>query len=360
MNKLMKTLVSLSASVVLLTAGAALADTISFDGTVTAGATCEVTAPLGGMVERVDVKAGQTVKAGDVVAVLRTERTVATEAGTVTAVFGKTGDEAAAVVERYGAVMYIEGAVKYTVSTNISNAYNAIENNFLHAGQRVFLRGKNNTDHTGSGIITIVDGNSYTVEVLAGEFIVGESANLYMDEDMKDSSRIGRGTIARKSPKAVKVESGTLVNLAVKAGDTVKRGDLLFETLSGTCEPGDAASVIYAAVDGVVASVSAVQAQTVAEDAVIAVIYPVGAMRIEGSVPESDLASVQVGGTADITLTWNEDSAVTYPGTIAWISAIADEKAAGDESTEASYKVYVSFEPDENTRYGMNAEVEVK
>lgn len=359
MNKLMKTLVSLSASAVLLT-GAAMADSISFDGTVTAGSTCEVTTPLGGIVERVEVKAGQTVKAGDVVAVLRTERTVATEAGTVTAVFGQTGDEAAAVTERYGAVLYIEGAVTYTVSTNLNSSYNAVETNLVHAGQRVFLRGKNNTEHTGSGIITMVDGSSYTVEVLAGDFVVGESVNLYMAEEMKDASRIGRGTVARRSPTAVTVESGTLVNVAVKAGDQVKRGDLLFETMTGACEPGEANSVIYAAVDGVVASVSAVQAETVAEDAVIAVIYPAGAMRIEGSVPESDLANVAVGSEANVTLAWNEESAVVYPGQISWISAIADESAADAESGEASYKVYVTFTPDDNTRYGMNAEVEVK
>lgn len=358
MKKSIRTILALAMAAMLPT-GAALAETISFDGTVTAASTCEVTSPLGGVVEHVAVKAGQSVKAGDVIAALRTDRTVADEAGTVTAVFGRVGDSAAAAAERYGAVLYIEGDVKYTVSADLRNAYSAVDTTFVHAGQPVWLRGKNNTDHTGTGVITMVDASSYTVEVLTGDFIVGESVNIYQAEEMRDAGRVGRGSIARKAPKAVTVETGTLVNIAVSAGDRVERGDLLFETLTGVCEPGQADAMIRASVDGVVASVSAVQAETVAEDTVVAVIYPADAMQIEGSVAESDLGSVTVGGQAAVTLSWNEDSAVVYDGEIAWISAIADAADATAESAETSYTVCVTFTPDANTRYGMNATVEI-
>lgn len=334
---------------------AALADTVSFDGTVMSSTTCDIITPLSGTVDQVYVKAGQVVEAGEALASLRTTRTVAQEDGVVTAVFGQAGDDATQVVTRYGAVLYLEGNVKYTMSVNLRDAYSDFETTFVHAGQQVWLRGRNKTDHQGVGIITLVEESSYTVEVQSGDFIVGESVNVYLNDAMKDAGRLGRGSIARKAPTAITVEEGTLVNVAVSAGDTVKRGDLLMETLSGTCEPQQADAVIRAQQPGVIASVQAVQAEVLTEDATAFVLYPVGSMQVEGTVSESDLSSVQVGKEAMITLDWNEDESVTYAGQIAWIAASAEET----DTQEAVYKVIVTFTPDANTRYGMSATVEV-
>lgn len=357
MNKSLKALLSLGCAAV-LSVSAAAAETISFDGTVTAASTCEVYAPLGGTVEKVSVKAGQTIAAGDEIAVLKTVKVYATEDGTVTAVFGQIGEGAANVTTRYGAVVYVEGDVRFTISASLSNAYSSIETKLVHAGQIVYLRGKNNTDHEGKGVITAVSANDYTVEVLEGDFIVGESVNIHMDETYKDAARVGRGNVARMVPTAYAAEDGTLVSIAVKPGDTVKRGDLLFETLSGTADGVlTSGSAIVAGVDGVVASVNAAQGEALAEDAVVAVIYPADAMQIEGTVDESDLGSVHVGDKAVVTLSWNEDSEVTYVGEVAWIAAIAESSAA--ESTATSYRVVVTFTPDADTRYGMNATVEI-
>ena len=351
MSKTLKLILALALCTVMMT-GAALADAISFDGTVTPASTVEVYAPLGGMVERVNVKAGQTVTADDEILSLRTTKVYAAENGTVSVVYGQPGEAAADINARYGAVMYVESTVKYTVSASLSNAYDSIETTFVTPGQTVYLVGRNNTAHRGEGKVTILDGSSYTVEVTSGEFVVGESVNVYMQETCRDNQRMGRGNVARMAPAAVTVETGTIVNIPVKAGSRVRRGDLLLETLEGTART--ASSSISAGVDGVVASVSAAQGTAVAQDAVVAVIYPADAMQIEGLVSESDLSSVRVGSPVSISLVWNEDSEVTYPGVISGISALADETAE-----ETSYMVSVAFTPDENTRYGMNALVTV-
>ena len=85
MKKMFGKLIAVFTAAMLLTQSAALADTISFSGTVTAGETYEVYAPIGGMVESVDVEVGQQVTAGTVLATLSTTKVYATESGTVTA-----------------------------------------------------------------------------------------------------------------------------------------------------------------------------------------------------------------------------------------------------------------------------------
>ena len=58
----------------LLAAGAAQAETLSLNGTVEAGVTVPVYAPIGGTVENVAVEQGMHVAAGDTLFTYRTER----------------------------------------------------------------------------------------------------------------------------------------------------------------------------------------------------------------------------------------------------------------------------------------------
>lgn len=353
MNKPMKSILSLAAAVTLMTtAVGAFAETISFEGKVTAASTYELEAPLGGSVERLNLAVGQSVNAGDVAATLRTTKYYAGQDGEITAVFAQTGNDAAAVTSRYGAAIYLEGGVRFTINASLSNAYSTIENTYVHAGQIVYLAGKNNTDHVGTGIITVLDSGSYTVEVTEGDFIVGESVNVYRENTLRDAVRIGRGNVARRLPEMTAGE-GTIVNLAVKAGQTVKRGDLLMETLTGTAADLTVnGNSITVGVDGVVAEVKVKQGDAVTADMAIATIYPNDAMQIEGLVSESELANVKVGSKVHVTLSWNEDDEVSYDGEIVMISAVPDAS-----TEETSYNVTVTFMPDANTRYGMNATV---
>ena len=112
-------LVSILMTGALLWQGAALADTISFEGTVAASQTCEVYAFIGGTVSSVEAEVGQQVAEGDVLATLNTTKVYATESGVVTGVFA----------EKYGAVMYIEGESVYSIAASTENAYNETETN---------------------------------------------------------------------------------------------------------------------------------------------------------------------------------------------------------------------------------------
>ncbi len=344
----------------LLVCSCAFAESITFNGTVTASDTYEVYAPIGGTVASVSGEAGQKVGAEDVIVSLATTKVYAEEAGVVTGIFGQPGDNTATVAEKYGAVMYLEGESVYTVSVSTANAYNATENKFIHAGEEVYLQGYSDATHTGWGVVTAIDGTSYTVRVTSGEFLVGETVNVFRGQSAAASQRIGRGTLNRTNPTAV-TGSGSIVSFAVSAGDRVARGDLLFETLEGSFDGlYMSGAEIKAGVAGTISQVNAQQGGSLQKNSVVAVIYPDSAMRIEAQVAETDLASIAVGDPVSIELLWNQDEEVTYPGTITMISALADSSAAGSGDETVTYTVYIDFTPDEQTRFGMSAVVTTK
>ena len=341
---------------VLLLAPAALADGITFTGTVTASATHEVYVPIGGTVETVSAEAGQKVKSGDVLAKLSTTKVYAEEAGTVTGIFGEPGDSAETVAAKYGAVMYIEGESVYTIAASTDNAYNSTATKFVHVGEEVYLSCYSDGSHTGKGVITAIEGTDYTVRVTTGEFLIGETVNVYRGDGAVSTKRIGRGTLNRLSPTAV-TGTGSIVSIAVQSGDEVKRGDLLFETLNGAFDGlYMSGSEIKSDVDGTLSQIDLQQGIAVEKGSVAAVVYPESAMRIEAQIEEANLASIAVGDPVSIELVWNQDEEVTYDGTIAMISAISGSADASAETESAvTYTVYVDFTPDENTRYGMSA-----
>lgn len=333
-----------------LACAAACAETISFSGTVCPKETYEVYAPIGGMVECVNIEVGQAVRADDAIITLKTTKVYADRAGTVTGVFGQAGDSAETVAARWGGVVYIEGDSRCTIAATTSTAYNATENKYVHVGEAVYLVSRSDTGHTGDGVITAASGTSYTVEVTGGDFAPGETCDIYRGTSMVASSRIGRGSTSRVDPVAV-TGTGSIVAYAVKSGDRVERGQLLFETLDGAFDGLEMSGAqIYAGMDGVVGQVGVAKGSALEKDSVAAVIYPTGSMRLEAAVNENDLSYLAVGDQVDIELAWKPDGAETIVGTVAMISAVANTDAE-----DVSYNVYIDFTPTEDTRFGMSA-----
>ena len=363
MKKLIRALLPLT--LCLLLCCTALGESITFDGKVSSSGTVEVYAPIGGTVASVEVAAGDAVEPDTVLAVMKTNKVYASEDGVVTGVMGQAGDNAETVGSRYGAVLYIEGNVRYTLSASTSYAYKSTETQYVRVGEKVYVKSRTTSSRTGSGTITAVSGTNFTVELDDGIFLLDESCEVFRESDYAAESRIGRGSIARKDPIAV-TTAGSIVSIAVKDGDAVHRGELLLETLDGTFDGlYMSGTELYAGVQGVIAKLGVEQGGAIQKNAVTAVIYPRDRMYIEGTIQEADLGLISVGMPVSIELTWNQDDEVTYQGVITGISALADAKTTSQNSSDSSqssaqsgpvtYTVYVSFTPDENTRYGMTA-----
>ena len=350
---------SLGLCAALLLAPCAMADTITFTGAIEAGETVQVFAPIGGTVESVNAEAGQKVNAGDALVTLSTTKVYAQEAGTVTAVFGQPGDSAETVAQTWGAVISIEGESVYNISASTDNAYNSTATKFVHVGESVYLSCYSDGSHTGTGVVTALEGTDFTVRVLSGEFLIGETVNVFRGDSATAAQRIGRGTLNRTAPTAV-TGTGSIAAIAVKPGDTVQRGDLLFETLDGSFDGlYMSGNVITAGVGGILSAVNAQQGGNVQKGEAVAAIYPEGAMRVVAQIEEANLACINVGDPVSIELLWNQDEEVEYSGTVARISAIANEASGGanGESDATTYDVTIDFTPDAGTRYGMTAVV---
>ncbi len=343
----------LLALVLALAAAPALAEVVSFAGQVTAAYTHDVYSPYTGTLAQVHVQPGDEITADEAVASLTTTRVYAETDGTVTAVFAQPGDLMDTVTTRYGAPIYLDNGVQYTVTAfgASGKAYDSVETMQVDPGEVVYLLSRSDSDRTGVGTITTVDGTSFQVEVTEGSFKAGESVNLYRTETHDSEQRIGRGSIENASPTAV-AATGRLLSIYVKPGDSVQKGDLLMETLEGGTPHTTVSNVICAGKNGVVASISAAQGTSVSENALVASIWPEDAMRIEITVPESDLLYIAEGDTVEITFDWQDDTAEPLQGVVSVIAAASDP-----DNTDTVYTAYVDFTPDETVRYGMNVTV---
>ena len=294
MKKSIRRVALLTAALMALSGAAALAE-LSFAGHVVAETTDTVNAPFGGLVDSVDVRAGDTVGIGDPVATLETTKVYATADGVVGGVFAEPGDDTEGIVERYGAVVYIEPTNRYTVSATTEKAYNSSETKYVHIGERVYLSCTKDGTHTGTAVVTSIGGSassggdsgdgggssgssggitSYTLEITGGEFYMGETVGIFRSRDYDSSSRIGRGTVEQNAAIAVK-GSGSVLKMHVSVGDPVERGELLFETVTGTLDGLYAVdNRIVSNVAGVVASVDAAPGTSVEKGAKLITIDP--------------------------------------------------------------------------------------
>lgn len=358
-----KKLFALLAAVLMMAPAFALAAE-EFEGNVIAGDTLTVTAPFGGTVQSVSLQAGALIHVGDAIADMQTTQVLAPEDGTVRGIFAKEGDALDGT-----AVMYVAPVSKYTVSCTIDKAYSSIDTKYVHIGETVYIKCKADGSHKARGIITAVSGSSYTVQTTAGELYMEETVYLYRSEEYTTKTRIGSGTVGRTSELSI-TGSGSLLKLYVQDGDTVERGQLLFETVDGTLDTmSEYGSTIQSDVDGVISEVKVTAGQQVSKGDVLLTVYKPEDYQIEFTIDEDLLGTVKTGDTVNVVFNWNEDSGTTYQGKVTGISYISDSSSAstatGSNTTSASsgttsattYKGYIAFTADDSVRLGMSVTV---
>ena len=334
-----------------LTPFAAFAET-TFDGSVVAGEAVSVTAPFGGTVTALTLKEGAEIGLGDTICTLETTKVYAPHDGVVSGVFGQPGDAVDTVTQRYGAVLYIAPTEKYTISASISKAYNSSETRYVTMGEKVYISCTADGAHTAEGIITAASGTSYTVETTSGELLMEETVYIYRDEALTASSRLGRGTVSRTAETAVS-GTGSIVKLHVQDGETVQRGQLLFETVTGSLDGLYAMSnEIVSEVSGIVAQLNVSAGATVNKGDVLLTVYPKDALQVEISIDEYDLADIAEGDEVTLVFSWDESNQEKLVGTVDMISHVSSST-----SGDAAYKAYVSFTPPAQTRLGMTVVV---
>jgi multidrug resistance efflux pump len=195
----------------------------------------------------------------------------------------------------------------------------------------------------------------YKLEVTGGEFYMGETVGIYRDTAYSTNSRIGRGTIQQNAAVAVK-GSGSVLKMHVQVGDTVERGEVLFETVEGVLDGLYAMdNIICSPLNGIVATVDATQGSAVEKNGKLISIYPEEALQIAIKVSELDLKEIHEGDRVSIEFVWDMDGTRQVEGRVSSISRVGEEQT--DKSSDAQYTAYVDFTPDDTVRLDMTVSV---
>lgn len=321
-----------------------------FDGIVICDASVSVYAPFGGVISHIALREGTLLHVGDEIARVNTTKVLASEDGTVRGVFAEAGDSAESTV------LYLAPVSKYTIQCSIDKAYDSVAAKYVTIGETVYIKCAKDGSHKAVGTITAVDGPSYTVQTTAGELYMEETVNLYRTPDYQTTQRIGSGQVSRTGARAVS-GSGSVLKLHVKDGETVERGQVLFETVEGDIDAMTAVSEnILSTVDGVIAQLRVNIGQRVAKGDVVLTAYRWQDYQVRFTIPEESLSAVDIGDEADIYFDWNEES-VPYRGTVSDISYVNDADSFAGDTT---YSGYLRFAADETVRLGMNVTVILK
>lgn len=326
---------------------------VSAATTANAVAECEntydLTAPFSGVVQPFSWKRGDKVAAQDIVFTLDTTKIYAPESGTVQGMFITEGELCEDVIARYGMIASIEKNQPLVIDASTKGKYDSDENQILHLGNTVYFEQSNDKDNEGEGSIIALNGEDYTVELTAGEFDVDDTVKIYRDEKMGSKTCIGQGTIVRDADRAV-TGSGRVIKSYYRQGQTVRKGQLMFELASADASPETLSSQIAAGHDGVMAAAQVISGQQVYKGQLLATVHDVSAMQVVAEVDEMDLDKIAVG--ASIPIVFDRYPGVQVAGTVRSISQMGKEK-----QNATYYDVKIAFTTSVEVLPGMNATV---
>ena len=346
-----RTIQTLLAALILLTAGVGAQAQIITTGAVTAGRTVLERAQLGGTVASAEALPGAYIQAGDSVAGLSLTPVYAPCDGTVEALFAHEGESADEAGEKYSGVLALRPESRYTLYATAEYAYQSIRTETLSVGQEVYLKCTTNGTHRGVGRITNIDGKIFTIEATGGEFYTGETVYVYMEEDYEYADRLGKATVVA-TPQEYVTGTGDIVNLWVQPGDFVEKGQLLFETVGALSDEGGLAP-LTAQNTGYVIAVYAEAGSVIEKDDPLMEICPAEDLILTCDIPESEVASVKAGAAVSAGFDLPEGH-VILSGTVKDISYLP---TAGETTT---YQARITLEADARIAPGMTADVAIE
>ncbi|MCL1963811.1 MAG: HlyD family efflux transporter periplasmic adaptor subunit, partial [Firmicutes bacterium] len=213
-------------------------------------------------------------------------------------------------------------------------------------GESVYIGSRASADRVGEGFVSAVNGKSYTVEVTSGSLVMDDNVAIFRSHDFNAASKIGNGKIARKANIPITAD-GSIFAMHVRQGQQVRRGDPLFETVTGSLAynlyPTRQIVSGYAAV---VASVDVNPGGTVSQNQLLATLYLLDDFQIAVQATEADLAHVTVGDTVRLELTDVRNAPLE--GVVSSISGLS---SSGTDEPE--YTIYIDFDAFDAMRAGM-------
>ncbi len=373
----------------------ALADTVYGTGTTSAVNQPNILAEADGTLTSLRVAIGDSVKAGDVLAVISNEAiddtitdlefalwdlddqiagtgagskvyTIeAPVAGRVMALNAQKGDDALAVFRREGAVAVIstDGRMKVTIEAN------ARLNVALNERVQV-VSAEDGVDVEGTVTDLTHQGTHATVTILSDELPWGAQVQVRTG----DGALLGEGVLEINKPMAVSSYGGTINTVSVKVGDTVRRGATIYKledspltlTIENLRLQREAAAleletakeqrenlIVVAPCDGVIATVDVTEGTEITSGTLLMSILEGEEMSLTIAVDELDVVSVEPGQKVAITV--DAFSGAEFTGEVLKIAPVGTN--SGGVTT---YDVQLAFAAEgTGVRSGMNATGEI-
>lgn len=288
------------------------------NGAVSAVKHVDILAPYSGTLMPFDWEAGDLVNAGQTLFTMRTTTIYATESAWVKAIYCEEGDDATAVMARYGGLIGMQPESEFTIAASTATAYDDRENRIVDVGEILHFRSSKANHSVGTGRVTYVNGTDYLVEVLTGDFEPGESFSLFRSKNRAQTDLVGRGMVNRRET-LMAAGQGRVAKVLVKEGDYVENGTPLL-TLMPTATTPDASPEVVAAQNGVLGQVAVMPGQQVYEGQVLCRLLLVDELEVLAQVDEVDLGDLYVGDKVSITLDMDADNVMT--GTVTEISHV--------------------------------------
>jgi HlyD family secretion protein len=365
-----------------------LKESVTGTGTLSAGDSENVTAPIALTVDEVKVEAGQSVKKGDTLATLDKEALDSTIAslqsqiesldsqlasllkqqdstvsvtsniaGRVKQILVKAGSDVKTTVEQKGGLILLstDGYMRLDLALGKAGA--------VKAGDEVTVK---TSGSSYDGTVTSVgeDKASCTVTLTDNGPKLNASATVYYG-----GKKIGSGKLTVNQPIYVTATSGIVDEVNVSLNQKVStRKKLLYLYNVGYSESYSAAAdqraeyseqlkqalllrkacTLTAETDGVINEITAKDAAALEKDAAVLTMYTGGATNLSVSVDELDISKVKEG--LKVTVAMDAITDKTYEGTVTAVSQVGTTS-----NGVTTYPVTVKVTDDGNLKIGMSA-----
>lgn len=315
-----------------------LTDCAIANGAVTAAEYVDLVAPYSGTLLPFAVEAGDEVKAGEQLFEMMTTTIYATEPAEVKAVYAGPGSDAMAVMSRYGGLIVMQPELKLQIAASVLQGYNSQKNRYVDIGESLYLRSERTGNAKGEAIIVGISGTDYIADVVKGEFVVGESMNLYRDDDYESRDSVGRGVVTRRDP-LLAAGQGRVAEVFVNRGDTVAAGTPLLTLMSPDASP-DASPLVSVPANGVIGQIAVAPGQQVWKGQVLARLMLTDQLEVTAQVDEIDLNDLWIGDEVYVVLDTDKD----------WIieGEVTEISRLGTQMQNASYyTVHIAIDEDD-------------
>jgi HlyD family secretion protein len=278
--------------------------------------------------------------------------------GTIKAVYAAAGDSADVVTDRDGALAVIcpDELLKVTVPGDSES----------WPGQKVTVTVGSKSV---TGEVTAVYESSITVRFKDSGFALGEAAIV----TEQDGAQLGEGSVEIANPIYIKGRGGTIRKIYADSEKEVSRGDKLFrlkgEVLSDALytqikerqnlqdDLDDVladmeALTVRAGLSGVISGLSLNPGQTVQGGAALFTVQSDGEYKIDVDIDELDIAGIELGEAAEVT--FDALPGERFTATVAKINPIGT--AVGNVT---NFKVTLSLSDAPGVMLGMSADVEI-